>query len=75
MRRASRDLVVQRSPRPQRPGASSCSGFVAMKKNPEAKPWPMITAIAGSIIFIICLVIGIIMAVNWIPWLIEYGNM
>lgn len=50
-------------------------GFVAMKKNPEAKPWPMIAAIAGSIIFIICLVIGIIMAVNWIPYLMEISSM
>jgi hypothetical protein len=49
-------------------------GFVAMRKNPEAKPWPMITAIAGSVIFIICLVIGIIMAVAWIPYLIELGQ-
>lgn len=50
-------------------------GFVAMKKNPAAKPWPMIAAIAGAIVFVISLVVLIIMAVNWIPWLIAYGNL
>ena len=43
-------------------------GFVAMKKNPEAKPWPMIAAVGSSVVFIICLVLVIIMLVNWIPY-------
>jgi hypothetical protein len=50
-------------------------GFVAMKKNPAAKPWPMIVAIVASVLFIINLVISIIMAVAWSQYFTALAGM
>jgi len=50
-------------------------GFVAMKKNPEAKPWPLIAALAGVVATVISIVVIVILLVSWIPYLIAIGQM
>ena len=46
-----------------------------MKKNPEAKPWPLIAAIVGLIAAIASLIVGIVLAVAWTNYFIQLGAM
>ena len=46
-------------------------GFVAVRKNPEAKPWPLIAGIVGAVAALASAILFTVNIVNAIAW-IEY---
>jgi hypothetical protein len=50
-------------------------GFVAMRKNPEAKPWPLVAAIVGAIAVVISIVLSIINGIRLVQWIEYYSLM
>ncbi|GAA3595225.1 hypothetical protein GCM10022266_05690 [Agrococcus terreus] len=51
--------------------AGAILGFVAVRKNPEAKPWPLIAGIVGAVAALASAILFTVNIVNAIAW-IEY---
>lgn len=50
-------------------------GFMAVRKNPEAKPWPLIAGIVGAVAALIALGLGIYNLISIIAWMQYYGSL
>lgn len=55
--------------------AGGIVGLIAMKKNPEAKPWPLIAMLAGFVSAVASLIVFSVLAVQWMNYLIAVGSL
>lgn len=50
-------------------------GFVAIRKNPEGRPWPLVAGIVGAVAVVISIIVGVVNAIRLAQWIEYYSIM